>query len=85
MEGTLNTTDIIIASFLSKLKKRAPVIEAPDLLVPGSTAKDCQMPIISASFVEIFESLRWPIFLSDAKSSRANIILVIFQTMSVLA
>ena len=76
MEGILNTTDIIIASFLSKLKKRAPVIEAPDLLVPGNTAKDCQMPIIRASFVEILESLRRLILRSDTKSSRANIMLV---------
>ena len=68
----LNIKDIIIASFLLKLKKRAPVIEAPDLLVPGNTAKDCQIPTIKASFVEKSESLRRLILLSDRKSNRAK-------------
>ena len=72
----LNIAEMIIASFLSKFKKRAPVIEAPDLLVPGKTAKDCQMPIIKTSLAEISENLRLLGFLSDINSNRANIKLV---------
>ena len=72
----LNITDIIIASFLLKLKKRAPVIEAPDLLVPGKTAKDCHMPIITTSLAEISKNCRLLGFLSDVNSKRANIKLV---------
>ena len=76
IEGILNITDIMMASFLLKSKNRAPVMEAPDLLVPGNTAKDCQTPIIKASFLVISESLRWLTLLSDVKSSIANNILV---------
>mgnify|MGYP007000217234 CR=1 len=68
--------DIMMASFLLKSKNRAPVIQAPDLLVPGNIAKDCQNPIIRASFFVMSESLRWLTFLSDAKSSIAKNILV---------
>ena len=46
--GILIINDIIIASLLLKPKKRAPVMEAPDLLVPGNTAADCQIPISKA-------------------------------------
>ena len=69
----LNIAEMIIASFLPKFKKRAPVIEAPDLLVPGKAAKDCQIPIIKTSLAVISENLRWLGFLSDTKSNRANI------------
>ena len=62
----------MMASFLLKSKNRAPVMEAPDLLVPGNTAKDCQTPMIKASFFVISESLRRLAFLSDVKSSIAN-------------
>ena len=68
----LNTKDIVIASFLLKFKKRAPVIHVPDLLAPGNTAKDCQMPMNKISLEEISESLRLLGLRSEKKSNRAN-------------
>lgn len=72
MAGILVINDIIIASLLLKPKKRAPVMEAPDLLVPGNTATDCQIPISKASLVETSENSRLLGFLSEKKSKRAN-------------